>query len=137
DRPMSAPTPVLASAAPRARSRTTRRTRVITTLVVLAIALLAVVIGGGLLRPAAQLTDLSAARQPPSWAHPLGTDWLGRDMFARTVVGLRLSLLVGLVAASVSAVIALLLAALAAAFGRWADTAVSWLVDLFLAVPHL
>lgn len=97
----------------------------------------AIVVAGTVLAASAELTDLTARRLPPSLAHPFGTDWLGRDMLARTLVGLRLSLAIGTLAATVSAVIALLLAAAAGALGRRVDTAVSWLVDLFLAIPHL
>jgi peptide/nickel transport system permease protein len=115
----------------------TRRGRALLGVGLLAAALLAVVVAGTVLQPAAALTDLGARRQPPSLAHPFGTDWLGRDMLARTLVGLRTSLAVGALAASVSAVIALVLGALAGALGRWVDSVVSWLVDLFLALPHL
>jgi peptide/nickel transport system permease protein len=114
-----------------------RRRRTLAQIGVAAAVLAAIVVAGSALAPAAELTDLTARRLPPSLAHPFGTDWLGRDMLARTLVGLRLSLAVGTLAASVSAVIALLLGAAAGALGRWADAAVSWLVDLFLALPHL
>ena len=116
---------------------TDRRARTLVQIGLGVAALVAMVIAGTMLAPAAELTDLTARRQPPSLAHPFGTDWLGRDMLARTLVGLRLSLAVGTLAASVSAVVALLLAAAAGALGRRVDAGVSWLVDLFLAVPHL
>jgi len=72
----------------------------------------------------------------PSLAHPFGTDWLGRDMLARTLKGLTLSLGVGLLAASISTVIALSLSLLASV-NKVLDAAVTWLIDLFLSVPHL
>ncbi|MGY1744161.1 ABC transporter permease [Blastococcus sp. SYSU D00695] len=96
-----------------------------------------VLVAGGLAAEAAQRTDLAARNLAPSAGHWFGTDRLGRDMLARTLAGLRLSLLVGTAAALVSAVIALLLAALAGVVGGLADRAVGWLVDLFLALPHL
>lgn len=114
-----------------------RRRRTLALIGVAAAVLVAVVVAGTALAPAAALTDLTARRLPPSLAHPFGTDWLGRDMLARTLVGLRLSLFVGAIASSVSAVVALVLGAAAGALGRRADAAVSWLVDLFLALPHL
>ena len=114
----------------------TRRTRTVAVIGVLGVAVAAVVVAGGALRPAAELTDLLAQRRPPGWAHPFGTDWLGRDMLARTLVGLRTSLLVGMGAAGISAAIALVLAGVST-LGRWADAVVGWLVDLFLALPHL
>lgn len=112
-----------------------RRTLVVT---VLAVALLlAVVIAGTLLDGRAGVTHLTERKFGPSWDHPFGTDWLGRDLFARTLVGLRLSLFVGVSAAAVSAVIALVMAALAATCGSVVEAIVNWLVDLFLALPHL
>lgn len=100
--------------------------------------LLAVVIIAGLgLQPAAQATDFAAKSLAPSLAHPFGTDWMGRDMLCRTLAGLSTSVLVGLGAALFSALIALVLAAAAALGPRWADAAVSWLVDLMMGIPHI
>ncbi|MBX3013748.1 MAG: ABC transporter permease [Caldilineaceae bacterium] len=82
-------------------------------------------------------TALAERNQPPSWAHPLGTDWLGRDMLTRTLHGLVLSLRVGLLAAAISAVIGTVLGLCAAIFGGVVDTAITWLVDLFYSLPHL
>lgn len=110
------------------------------TLAYVAVALLVVVgvlIAGGVAGDAAQTTNLAERNLGPSADHWFGTDRLGRDMLARTLAGLRLSLVVGVTAALVSAVIALLLAGAAAVFGGWVDRAVGWLVDLFLALPHL
>jgi peptide/nickel transport system permease protein len=70
-------------------------------------------------------------------SHVFGTDWLGRDMFARTIAGLSTSILVGLLAAASAAVIALVLGAAAALGGRRLDAAISWLIDLMLGIPHL
>jgi len=82
-------------------------------------------------------TALTARNQPPTLAHPLGTDWLGRDMLTRTLHGLVLSLRVGLLAALISAVIGTLLGLCAAIFGGLVDTLITWLVDLFFSLPHL
>lgn len=98
---------------------------------------LAVVVAGTLAADAAQTTNLAARNQGPSAEHLFGTDRLGRDMLARTLAGLRLSLLVGTSAALISAVLAMVLAAAAVVFGGIVDRAVGWLVDLFLALPHL
>lgn len=98
---------------------------------------LAVVVAGTLAADAAQTTNLAARNQGPSAEHLFGTDRLGRDMLARTLAGLRLSLLVGTGAALISAVLAMVLAAAAVVFGGIVDRAVGWLVDLFLALPHL
>ena len=74
---------------------------------------------------------------PPSLDHLFGTDWLGRDMFTRTVMGLSLSIGVGLIGAIGSTSIALILGMAAATMGKMADRLISWLIDLFLSVPHL
>lgn len=103
-----------------------------------AAALLAAVWGGGYLFGADSFASrLELRNLPPSWSHPFGTDWLGRDMFARTIKGLGLSIRVGLTAAAVSVVIAAALGLAAATMGRAVDRAVTWLIDLFLSVPHL
>lgn len=81
-------------------------------------------------------TRLEWRNMAPSAEHPFGTDWLGRDMFTRTVKGLALSISVGMVAAAASVAVAALMG-LAAAMGRTADKIVGWLIDLFLSVPHL
>jgi peptide/nickel transport system permease protein len=73
----------------------------------------------------------------PSWQHPLGTDWLGRDMLVRTVKGLRISLGIGLVAALCSTVISLVLGLAAAVFGRRTDALVTGMVDVVISTPHL
>jgi len=75
--------------------------------------------------------------QPPSWDHPFGTDWLGRDMLVRTVKGLRISLGIGMAAALCSTAIALVLGLAAATMGRRADALVTGMVDVVIATPHL
>lgn len=77
-----------------------------------------------------------AINEAPSVRHIFGTDWLGRDMLARTLKGLTLSFSVGLLAAMVSAMIALVLSLLAS-MNKIIDQIVTWLIDLFLSVPHL
>ena len=82
-------------------------------------------------------TALKARNTAPTLSHPFGTDWLGRDMLTRTLFGLGLSLQVGLLAATISAVLGTVLGLSAAAFGGKVDLAVTWLVDLFMSMPHL
>ena len=102
-----------------------------------ALLLAAVVVAGLMAGPAAQATDFAAKSLSPSLSHPFGTDWMGRDMLLRTLAGLSTSVLVGLMAAVASSLIALALAAAAALGPRWADHAVSWLIDLMMGVPHI
>lgn len=130
----SSEAPVLS--APRAR-RLPNRKRSAALAVASALLLAAVVVAGLLLEPAAQATDFAAKNLAPSLAHPFGTDWMGRDMLCRTLAGLSTSVLVGLGAAVASSLIALALAAAAALGPRWADAAVSWLVDLMMGIPHI
>ena len=92
---------------------------------------------GLLLAEDAAVTNLAERNQEPSLDHLFGTDWMGRDMFARTLSGLGLSIGVGLIGAASSSIIAVILGLAAAAFGKTADRIISWLIDLFLSVPHL
>lgn len=103
-----------------------------------AIFLLMAILLGGLLTDNEKLTtNLEMKNLSPSLQHPFGTDWLGRDMFARTIKGISLSLGIGMLASAVSVLIALTLGMLAATMGKMMDGIISWLIDLFLSVPHL
>lgn len=75
--------------------------------------------------------------QGPSWAHPLGTDQLGRDMLARLVFGARVSLTVGIVVQLVIVIIGVPLGAISGYFGGWADTIIMRVVDVLYALPNL
>lgn len=97
----------------------------------------AVFVGAWLYGEHGEVTQLTLRKLSPTLAHPFGTDWLGRDMLARTLKGLRISLFVGLSAATCSAVMALVLGLAAATMGRTVDTIVTWLVDVAMATPHL
>ncbi|WP_127481125.1 ABC transporter permease [Nocardioides pantholopis] len=114
-----------------------RRTRTLTAVAIALALVVAVAVAGTLAAGPAATTDLAARHEAPSWGHPFGTDAYGRDLLLRTLVGLRLSLLVGLTAAAMSGLIALVLALVATVGGRAAAAVVGWLVDLFLALPHL
>ncbi len=107
------------------------------TIVIALLFLLSVVLGGLFLDEGRIATNLNERNVPPSFDHLFGTDWLGRDMFTRTIMGLSLSIGVGLLGATGSALIALVLGMTAASMGRVADRVISWIIDLFLSVPHL
>ncbi len=99
--------------------------------------ILFVMIGTGIfIDPEKISIHLMEKNQAPSLSHLFGTDWLGRDMLLRTLKGLTLSFGVGVLAAFSSTVIALLLSILSS-WSNVADTIVTWLIDLFLSVPHL
>ncbi len=98
--------------------------------------LFGVVLSGLFLSGRAMETDFSQKNLPPSPASLFGTDWMGRDMLSRTLSGLSLSIQIGLLTAAASSVIALILGT-AAALNRRIDAAVSWLIDLFMGIPHI
>lgn len=102
-----------------------------------ALLLAAVVVAGMLCADTATATDFTQKNLAPSWQHPFGTDWMGRDMLMRTLAGLSTSILVGLLAAGVSSLIALVLGAVAALGGKRADAVVTWLIDLMMGIPHI
>lgn len=81
-------------------------------------------------------TDFTIKMQAPSFSHPFGTDWMGRDMFIRTLKGLSLSIMIGLGASIISSIIATILA-FVASFNKYCDEFVSWLIDLFASIPHI
>ncbi|MFI2611526.1 ABC transporter permease [Kitasatospora sp. NPDC018619] len=79
--------------------------------------------------------DFSALHQPPSAEHLFGTNGVGQDVFAQTVRGLQKSLVIGLLVALFSTVLASVVGACAGYFGGWADRALMFLVDLLLVFP--
>lgn len=116
---------------------TNRRQRTFLTSVIAIVFLITVILAGIFLDEGRIVTNLSDRNSPPTFNHLFGTDWLGRDMFTRTIMGLSLSMGVGLIGAIGSATIALILGMAAATMGKMTDRFISWLIDLFLSVPHL
>lgn len=114
-----------------------RKQRTLFIILISIIFLVIVILGGVLIDEGRIVTNLNDRNAPPSLDHLFGTDWLGRDMFTRTVMGLSLSIGVGLIGAIGSASIALFLGMAAATMGKMVDRLISWLIDLFLSVPHL
>ncbi|MGA4980983.1 ABC transporter permease [Streptomyces cellulosae] len=117
------------------RSTHVLRLRVSAALV--AVTVLAVLLVPPLVQLDQQAVDLAVKLEPPSWAHPFGTDDVGRDLLLRCVYGLRVSLLVGVVAALTATVIGTAVGAAAGALGGRADRLVMRLVDTLSSVPHL
>lgn len=81
--------------------------------------------------------DLNAIRKPPSAAHWLGTDDLGRDLLARLLAGARVSLTIGFAAALMAAAVGVMIGALAGYLGSWTDGVLMRLTDVMLMIPLL
>jgi peptide/nickel transport system permease protein len=90
-----------------------------------------------LLGTTAAATDLALRFSPPSLAHPLGTDELGRDIFLRLLEGGRISLTVGIVSAILCAVIGSCIGMAAGYFGGKTDAFLMRLTDMLIALPAL
>ena len=81
--------------------------------------------------------SLGERLKPPSAAHWMGTDELGRDIWSRVVYGSRITLTIVLLVAAIAAPLGLLLGAVAAYAGGWIDRALMGLTDIFLSMPKL
>ncbi len=81
--------------------------------------------------------DFQATEQNPSWDHWLGTDTLGRDLWARVLQGTLFSLKIGLVTQLIVLLIGVTVGMAAALAGRTSDTVLMWLTDLAYAFPDL
>jgi peptide/nickel transport system permease protein len=79
----------------------------------------------------------SIATQGPGWAHPLGTDALGRDQLSRVIYGTRISLSVGIATIIIGGLAGTLLGLLAAYFRGWVDQLITMIVDALLSFPSL
>lgn len=74
---------------------------------------------------------------PPSWAHPFGTDDLGRDILVRMIYGARVSLMVGVISVTISIIIGMTVGLIAGFFSGWVGRGLMILVDFFLSIPWL
>ncbi|MGH3389338.1 MAG: ABC transporter permease [Actinomadura sp.] len=113
-----------------------RRPMPMTGLVLVVGFLLLALIGPLLTRdPSAQ--DYNAILGPPSPAHPLGSDDLGRDALARVASGARISLQAGVLSTLLAMVVGIPIGLVAGFYRRWLDPIVMRLVDVTLAFPFL
>jgi ABC-type dipeptide/oligopeptide/nickel transport system permease subunit len=80
--------------------------------------------------------SLDQPMQPPSLDHPFGTDHLGRDVFSRVLYGTRVSLMVGIFAASLAVALGALVGLLAGYFGGPVDSALMRVVDTIYSPPE-
>lgn len=116
---------------------TNQRLRTVVFLIVAVVILATVTVAGILTEDYAVETDFSQRNLSPGLQHLFGTDWMGRDMLARTLSGLSLSIRIGILTAVVSAAVALLLGTASVVLGRKADTVISWCIDLVMGIPHI
>lgn len=81
--------------------------------------------------------DLESVREPPSPAHPMGTDDLGRDLFTRVLYGGRVSILIGVLAAVLSTGLGALIGSVAGYYGGRVEGVLMRLTDIAFAIPTL
>jgi peptide/nickel transport system permease protein len=109
----------------------------LTASILLGILLFLAILGPVIWRKDELAINLLAALEPPSREHPMGTDNLGRDVFARFNEGARISLVVGLAVVATGAAIGGVLGLVAGVFGGWLDTLFMRIMDAVLAFPPL
>ena len=81
--------------------------------------------------------DLASKFAPPSRAHLMGQDELGRDILSRVIYGARISLTAGLAAVAVATVVGTLVGLGAGYLGRWPDSLLMRVMDVLLAFPSI
>jgi peptide/nickel transport system permease protein len=96
-------------------------------------------IGGALVfsESYANATDTSQRLQPPSAAHPFGTDTIGRDILARTIYGGQISLMIGLTAVLIETILGVLVGALAGYYGGKIDSILMRITEAMLNIPEI
>jgi len=101
---------------------------------------LVVLVGAAALAPYVSPADPTSMEfgmmSPPSWAHPFGTDDLGRDLLSRVIYGARISLFVGIVTVASSMLLGVIMGVLAGYYGGWLDTIIMRYIDLQWAFPN-
>ncbi|MDR3429197.1 MULTISPECIES: ABC transporter permease subunit [Silvimonas] len=122
-----------------ARRRFSKNKAAVVSTVLLVLITLACLIGPSLLPHAFDDTDWGAISMAPTWAgtHWFGTDELGRDILVRTLIGGRISLLVGLLGTLASVAIGIAWGAVAGFLGGKTDSVMMRIVDMMYAVPYL
>lgn len=114
-----------------------RRILVVILMAVAVTYLIGVFVWGLFMNPRSYEANYANKFLSPSLAHPFGTDFIGRDMFHRTIKGLSNSIIIGVLASIFSSIIALFAGIASAVFGGWVDKFVNWCVDLCMGLPHL
>ncbi len=114
-----------------------RRVVLLITMIIAAVYLVGVFIWGCCLSEDAYGINFNEKFLAPSPEHWFGTDNLGRDMFFRSIKGLSISMIIGLISVGISSVIAIVMGILSAVFGGWVDKVVNFAIDLCMGLPHL
>jgi peptide/nickel transport system permease protein len=105
---------------------------------VLTVILVLVAIAAPLLAPYdPNMQDTAKRLEPPSRAHPLGLDDLGRDVLSRILFGARISLRVGFSVVILASLVGITLGAMSGYFGGWIDTIIMRITDILLAFPGI
>lgn len=100
--------------------------------------LILVALGAGVIAPEGPLAqDLSSTLEPPSAAHPFGTDEFGRDILVRVIYGARSSLTTAAGAVVIAALAGVPIGLIAGFFGGWRDAVLMRAVDVLLALPAI
>ena len=84
-----------------------------------------------------QNMDFTHKLSPPGAAHPLGTDWLGRDVLSRLLHGTPITLLIGVIPIAIAILIGVPTGAIAGYFGGRVESLIMRTADIFLSVPAL
>ena len=124
-------------AAPSAWQRATRSGGLAIGLV-LALAMVAMALAAPWLAPYdPNAQDVLLKLEPPSAAHPFGTDDFGRDVLSRVIYGARISLFVGAVATLVGVLVGTIIGVVSGYFGKFVDRVITALTDVLLSFPQL
>ena len=121
----------------RARRRFFRHRLAVASLFILLVVASAGFLSSHLARYGYEEVNINALSAPPSWAHPFGTDQVGRDYFSRTLYGLRSEVSIALLIGFFGTLVGTLVGAAAGYLGRFTDLVVMRAADLLLTVPPL
>ena len=87
-----------------------------------------------------EMTDPSKTNQAPSlesWKTIFGTDWIGKPILIKTLLGAKVSMSVGLIANVIAVPLGMILGAIAGYFGRWSDSVIVWAFSTLASIPGL